>query len=315
MMQDLNDLYFYMKVVEHGGFTAAGKAINVPKSKLSRRIALLEDRLGVRLIQRTSHRFAVTDIGQEYFRHCQAMLVEAEAAQEVIDRTHAEPQGLVRISCPPALLYFNIGDMLARFMVDYPRVQVQMEITNRNVDVLREALDIALRVRFPPLEDSELVMKILAVSTQRFVAHPRLLEGHEAISTPDDLLKLPSVGLGDATQQHTWFADGSDGATIHIHHQPRLIVNDMIGVHRAVLQGVGVAPLPMMMVHQQLKNGTLVDVLPGWQPRCGIVQAVYPSRRGMLPTVRKLIDFLTAEFAVLISADQGYVASHPTLNA
>ncbi len=308
-MHDLNDLYFYTKVVEHAGFTAASKAIHVPKSKLSRRIALLEERLGVRLIQRSSHRFAVTDIGQEYFRHCQAMLVEAEAAQELIDRTHAEPQGLVRISCPSALLYLNVADMLARFMVLCPRVQVQLEVTNRNVDPVRENIDIALRVRFPPLDDSDLVMKILAISTERFVAHPRLLAGIAPIHVPEDLIRLPSVGLADASQQDTWLADGVSGNTVVVRHQPRLLVNDMIGIHHAVLQGVGIAPLPLIMVHEHLKSGELVDLLPTWRPRSGIVQAVYPTRRGMLPTVRKLLDFLSDEFAQVIAADCGYLAA------
>ncbi len=130
-MQDLNDLYYFVKVVEHQGFAPAGRALNMPKSKLSRRVALLEERLGVRLLQRSTRRFAVTEIGQEYHRHCQAMLVEAHAAQEVIDRMSAEPQGTVRMSCPTALLDYQLGDVLARFMAACPRVQVQLESTNR----------------------------------------------------------------------------------------------------------------------------------------------------------------------------------------
>jgi DNA-binding transcriptional LysR family regulator len=102
-MRDLNDLYLFVQVVAHGGFSAAGRALGLPKSKLSRRIARLEDGLGVRLIQRSTRRFAVTEIGHEYHRHCLAMLVEAGAAQATIDRTQAGPQGLVRLSCPTAL--------------------------------------------------------------------------------------------------------------------------------------------------------------------------------------------------------------------
>ncbi|MGH7002320.1 MAG: LysR family transcriptional regulator, partial [Alphaproteobacteria bacterium] len=114
-MQDLNDLCMYVQVVQRGGFAAAERALGVPKSKLSRRIALLESRLGVRLLQRSSRSFSVTEIGQEYYRHCLAMLIEAEAAQEVIDRSRAKPQGTIRMSCPPALLCFQVGDMVARY--------------------------------------------------------------------------------------------------------------------------------------------------------------------------------------------------------
>lgn len=305
-MQDLNDLYFYAQVVEHGGFTAAGRALHQPKSKLSRRIALLEERLGVRLIQRSSRRFAVTEIGQEFYRHCQAMLVEAEAAQEVIAQRSAEPQGLVRLSCPPALLYYQLGDMLARFMVAYPKVQVQMEVTNRNVDILGEGIDVGLRVRFPPLGDSDLVMKALAVSPQCLVVHPRLLGGDVLPQVPSDLARLPTVGLGNAQQQYAWTLDGPEGKVEVLQHAPRLVVNDMVGVHQAVLHGVGVAPLPTMMVQEALLEGRLVALLPKWRPRSGIVHAVFPSRRGLLPAVRTLVDFLAAEFSHLAEAGKGY---------
>jgi len=168
-------LYYFVQVVEHHGFAPAGRALDIPKSKLSRRIGILEERLGVRLVQRSTRKFSVTEIGQSYYQHCKAMLVEAEAAQEVIDRTRAEPQGLVRVACPVALLHFQIGPMLARFMADHPRVQVHLDATNRRVDVIQEGFDLALRVRFPPLEDSDLVMKILGESTQCLVASPALL--------------------------------------------------------------------------------------------------------------------------------------------
>lgn len=305
-MQDLNDLHYYVQVVVHGGFAAAGRALNVPKSKLSRRIALLEERLGVRLIQRSSRHFSVTDIGQEYFRHCQAMLVEADAAQELIDRNQAEPQGQIKLSCPPALLYFNIGNMVSRFMVACPLVAVHLDVTNRNVDVLREGIDIALRVRFPPLTDSDLVMKQFAVSTQRLVAHPRLLE-QGAPKTPSQLKQLPTLGLGGAQQQHTWALVNDARERVDVHHQPRLIMNDMIGLRAAALQGVGVAPLPLMMIHEELLKGTLIEILPEWKPQDGIVHAVFPSRRGLLPAVRHLLDFLADEFDALIDADKGYI--------
>jgi len=155
-MQDLNDLYLYAQVVDHGGFAAAGRALGIPKSRLSRRVAVLEKGLGVRLLQRSTRRFAVTDIGRTYYAHCKAMLVEAEAAQDAIEVTRAEPCGTVRLTCPVALLDLQVGDMLATFMAQHPRVDVVAEATNRRVDVIAEAVDIAIRVRPPPLSDSDL---------------------------------------------------------------------------------------------------------------------------------------------------------------
>src|SRR5437867_7084325 len=306
-MQARSDLYYFGQVVEHQGFAPAGRALAMPKSKLSRRIALLEERLGVRLIHRSTRRFAVTEIGQEYYRHCLAMLVEANAAQEVIDRVSSEPQGTVRMSCPTALLDYQLGDVLARFMAAHPRVQVQLESTNRRVDVIGEGFDIAIRVRFPPLEDTDLVMKVLGESTQRLVASPGLLAmtGLVAPLVPADLSSLPSLDEGPPHREHAWQLVGPNGASATVHHTPRLVSDDRLALRLAALQGVGVVQLPTMMVRHDLQQGLLVDLLPRWRARPGIVHAVFPSRRGLLPAVRDLIDFLALEFAKPALAERG----------
>ncbi|WP_137889092.1 LysR family transcriptional regulator [Pseudomonas sp. 2FE] len=294
-MDDLNDLYFYAQVVGHGGFAPAGRALNTPKSKLSRRIALLEERLSVRLIQRSTRRFSVTEIGQEYYRHCVAMLVEADAARAVIERTRSEPQGIVRMSCPTALLNFQVGEVVSRFMVENPRVQVHLEATDRHVDVIGEGLDIALRVRFPPLENSDLVMRVLRESPQRLVASPALVHSLNVPLVPADLAGLPSLDWGPANRDHAWCLEGPNGATALVPHTPRLVTDDMATLRQAALQGVGVVQLPYMVVINDLQQGTLLNIVPDWAPRSGIVHAVFPSRRGLLPSVRSLIDYLADE--------------------
>ena len=296
-MQDLNDLYYFVQVVEHQGFAPAGRALGIPKSKLSRRISLLEERLGVRLLQRSTRHFSVTEIGQQYYRHCVAMLVEAEAANELIERQRAEPQGIVRLSCPTTLLHYRIAPLINAFMARYPKVIVQIEATNRRVDVLAEGLDLALRVRFPPLEDSDLVMRILGESEQRLVASPSLLKGLTLPLSPTDLCTLPSLS-GTRDQPHRWLLQGPNEATAEINHTPRLITDDMNALHAAVLAGIGVVQLPLMVVDKDLAQGTLMDLLPEWAPRRGIVHAVFASRRGQLPAVRTLIDFLVENFEV-----------------
>lgn len=302
-MQDLNDLFYFVQVVEHQGFAPAGRALGIPKSKLSRRIAVLEERLGVRLVQRSTRRFSVTELGQNYYRHCKAMLVEAEAAQELIDLTRAEPQGIVRVACPVALLHFQIGAMLARFMASHPRVQLRLEATNRRVDVIQEGFDIALRVRFPPLEDSDLVMKVLGESRQCLVASPALLEQHPPLRVPADLHGVPSISLGldlaRTRSEHVWQLDGPDGGAVVVTHTPRLVTDDMMALRLAALAGVGVVQLPTMTIRDEFRAGTLRRVLPDWAPQSGIVHAVFPSRRGLLPAVRELIDYLAVEFEQL----------------
>lgn len=296
-MEDLNDLYYFAQVVDHGGFAPAGRALDIPKSKLSRRIAHLEERLQVRLIQRSTRHFSVTEIGQTYYRHCLAMMVEAEGAAEVIERNRAEPQGIVRLSCPTALLSSWVGPMLTRFMLKYPLVELHIESSNRQVDLIQEGIDIALRVRFPPLQSSDLVMKVLANSTQSVVANPTLLQHLPAPAVPADLYGLPSLHWGSVQREYAWVLEDAKGASATIKHQPKLVTDDLVALRQAALAGIGVVHLPTVVVREDLAAGRLVNVTPHWAPRTGIVHAVFPSRRGLLPSVRALIDYLADEFA------------------
>ncbi len=295
-MQDLNDLYYFAQVVEHRGFAPAGRVLGMPKSKLSRRIALLEGRLGVRLIQRSTRRFSVTETGQTFYAHCKAVLVEAEAAEEAIELTRSGPRGVVRVTCPVALLDTVVGPMIATFMVEHPDVAVHLEATNRRVDVIEEGVDVALRVRPPPLEDSALVLRVLAERSQCLVASPSLLQWHGTPQGPADLSQFPSMALGEPQNEHLWNLYGPDGAHAAVYHHPRLITRGMLALRDAAIAGVGVVQLPSMMIHEQFGRGELVPVIPDWRPRREIVHAVFPSRRGLLPSVRTLIDHLAARF-------------------
>ncbi len=299
MLQDLNDLFFFAQVVDHHGFAPAGRALGITTSKLSRRIALLEERLGVRLIQRSTRRFSVTEIGQSYYQHCKAMLVEAEAAQESIEVIKAEPQGIVRLTCPITLLHANVGVMLADFMAENPRVSVLLTATNRRVDVIGEGVDVAIRVRPPPLQDSELVMKVLGERLWSLVASPTFLARHGVPKAPADLIGLPSVGLGSQSAEYSWQLEGPDGAAMAVRHTPRLVTDDMIALKLAAMAGVGIVELPTMMLTDAISDGKLVKLIPEWTSKAGVIHAVFPSRRGLLPSVRKLLDFLAMRFALI----------------
>lgn len=296
-MQDLNDLRFFAEVVEQNGFAAAARKLGMPRSRLSRRIGLLEDRLGVRLVHRSTRRFAITEIGREYYRHCVAMMVEADAAQETIDRMRSEPQGMVRVSCPASLIYFQVGEMIARFMEQYPKVEVMLESTNRRVDIIREGFDLAIRVRFPPLEDSDLVIRKLADSPQRLVASPSLVQAFARPLVPEDLSKLPSLAWDPVRLEHEWRLDGPGGVSSTIRHRPRFVTEDMVALRLTALRGVGVCQFPTFVVEDDLRSGRLIDLLPDWAPRTGIIHAAFPSRRGLLPSVRALLDFLARQYA------------------
>ncbi|GAA4498534.1 LysR substrate-binding domain-containing protein [Gluconacetobacter tumulicola] len=294
-MQDLNDLYYFVQTVDHGGFAAAGRALGVQKSKLSRRILLLEERLGVRLLNRSSRHFSVTEIGREFYDRCLAMLIEAEAAEQVIAQVRAEPRGVIKMSCPVALANFQFGALIARFMLENPAVDIHLESTNRRVDVIAEGFDIAIRVRFPPLESTDLVMRRLDESTQCLVASRALVA--TALSSPGDLAGLPSLDFGPPHRDHQWRLDHADGQEAVISHRPRLVTDDMAALREAAISGVGIVQLPTRMIWDDILTRRLIHVLPDWRPRAGIVHAVFPSRRGLLPSIRALLDFLAAECA------------------
>lgn len=289
-MKDLNDLYYFAQIVENGGFSAAARALCMPKSRLSRRVKQLEERLGARLLNRSSRQFSVTEVGREYYERCRAMLVEAEAAEQVVAALHASPRGVVRMSCPTALLNFQFSALLAQFMVEYPGVHIHLDATNRHVDVMAEGVDVAIRVRFPPLMPTDLVMRKLDTSTQCLVGSPTLLP--RPLQSLSDLSSLPSLGMGPFQQDQHWQLEGPGGENVSVSHHPRLIVSDMTTLREAALAGLGIVQLPVLMVWRDLEAKRLVHALPQWQPRAGIVHAVFPSRRGLLPAVRALLDYL-----------------------
>jgi DNA-binding transcriptional LysR family regulator len=298
-MQDLNDLYYFVQVVDHGGFAAAGRALGIPKSKLSRRIGELERRLDVRLIQRSTRRFAVTDLGQAYYAHCKAMLVEAEAAQTVVDSARAELCGTVRLSCPITLLHTHVGPLIVEFAALHPRVQIEVVAVNRSVDLLAEGIDVALRVRPLPLQDSALAMRVLAHAAQCLVASPALVRLHGEPRLPVDLAEWPSLDIGSTASRHVWNLSGPDGAQAAQHHSPRFVTSDMVTLRDAAIAGIGAVRLPMLMVKEQLATGVLQRLLPDWAPPPETIHAAFPTRRGLIPAVRALIDSLAQGFPAL----------------
>jgi DNA-binding transcriptional LysR family regulator len=291
-MQDLNDMLYFAEVVDRGGFAAAGRTLGVPKSKLSRRVADLEARLGVRLLQRTTRKLSLTQAGEIYHRHCVAMREQAEAADEAVARVQTEPRGTVRMSCPVTLAQTTIGPVLPRFLAAHPQVRVDMLITNRVIDLVQEGVDIALRVRSTLDDSGTLVIKNLGPTLGVLVASPQLLQRFGQPGGPDELRNLPTVAMSAADGRASWPLVGPKGEEHDVQHYPAYTADDLLTLKFAVLQGTGMSVLPDYMCSEELRSGELVPVLPGWAPPAAKVLAVFPSRRGMVPAVRRLLDFL-----------------------
>ena len=299
-MQDLNDLYYFAVVVDHGGFAAAERALGIPKSRLSRRISQLEGELGVRLLQRSTRRFAVTDVGQSVYRHAQSMLAEATAAREVVDRLSAEPRGVVKVSVPVGIAQQLMPKLLPEFLARYPEVRVQMHVSNRRVDLINEGFDIAIRVRTRFDDDGSLIMRSFGQIQELLVASPRYLDKAGRPAAPEDLVSHTSMTMGEDDGRHRWELQGRDGEVRRIDLKPRVSGFDFPMLMDLAKQGLGITMLPETMCADAVRSGALEVVLPDWRLPQGVAHAVFASRRGMLPAVRVFIDFLAERLPPLI---------------
>ncbi len=291
-MQDLNDMLYFAEVVDRGGFAAAGRALGLPKSKLSRRVAELEARLGVRLLQRTTRKLSLTQAGELYHRHCVAMREDAEAAEEAVAVVQKEPRGTIRVVCPLTLAHSTIGPLVPRFLERYPQVRVDLQVSNRVVDLVQEGIDVALRVRSTLEDCGSLVVKNLGRTLGMLVASPEQLERQGRPGSFEDLRDLSTLAMSAADGRSNWTLLDPSGQAHEFQHRPRYIADDLLTLRYAVLQGAGMSVLPDYMCRTDLRNGALEQVLPGWAPRPGVIHAVFPSRRGLVPAVRRFLDFL-----------------------
>ncbi|MFC5437536.1 LysR substrate-binding domain-containing protein [Rhodanobacter umsongensis] len=311
VLHDLNDLYFFAAVVEHGGFSAAGRALGVPKSRLSKRVAQLEERLGVRLLQRTTRRFVVTEVGERFYTHCRAVLEEAQAAQDAVDELRAEPRGMVRLSCPVSLAQTVLAHLLPDFLAQYPKMQVRVLSSNRRVDVIGEGYDLAIRVRSKLDTDANLVMRSFGQSRTKLVASPALLDVQGRPTQPDELAKLPALSMREHEGAQVWELIDTDGKQVSVEVPARLITGDFAVLLEAARRGMGVALLPEFVCAPAITRGELEVVLPEWSVPEGTMHFVYPSRRGMLPGVRALVDFLAARLPAMTLLKHEQCKSRP----
>ena len=293
-MEDLNDLYFFASVVQYGGFTAAARTIGVEKTRLSRRIAALEKRLGVRLLQRTTRALALTEAGQRFYDRCLATVEGAQAAFDSVAELRREPAGLVRLSSPVLLTQRCLAHALPGYMAKHPKVSVFVEPTDRTVNVIEERFDIVIRAK-PVIEDvAGLVAKTLGNSQRVMVVSRNFLDQYGRPETPADLPKFNTAASTDDIFDGgaRWTLTNLDNRTQQIELKPRLVTSDLRVRLQAAVSGIGIALLPEQVVVSPLREGLVERVLPEWSGAKNILHLVYPTPRGMLPSVRSLIDYL-----------------------
>ena len=295
---DLNDFFLFVQVVDRGGFTAAGRTLRIPKSTLSYRIQQLESNLGVRLLNRTSRRFGMTDAGEEFYRHAVAMLREAEQAETAIRHRLNEPTGTVRCTAAVATMQFAMRDIVPDFLVRYPKINVVAHATDQHVDIVGENYDVAIRAHSDPLPDSTLVQRMLTPAPWFLFAGSAYLDANKAPQAPKDLQNHPSLFMMRSGVVPVWRLRHSSGAKgeVLIRLKPRLLSDDMIGLKQAAITGLGIVALPGYVGRQEVRSGALRRLLPTWLADNSTITALVPYRQGLLPSVRAFVDHLAAEF-------------------
>lgn len=288
-MSNLNDFILFAQAVEQGGFAAAARHLGLPKSTVSKRVAELEARLDARLLHRTSRSFVLTDAGREVFEHARAAMIEVEAAESAVLARRAEPSGIVRITASVPTAQFHLAGQLPRLAVTLPKLQIQLHVTDRFVDLIQEGFDIALRSHFGPLADSDLMARPIHREAIGLVAAPAYLAAAgippmpEGLAGHDGLLTKPSAPTWQLT---------ADGRRVEVAPRARFFADESVALLEAAKAGLGITALPRSISAAAVADGSVVPVLPDWQAGEVTTTVLTTHRRGQLPAVRAVVDFL-----------------------
>jgi DNA-binding transcriptional LysR family regulator len=294
-MHDLNDVQFFVAVVENQGFSAAARNLNLPKSSVSRRVASLEARLGLRLIERSTRSLRLTEVGLSFYERCRAILADLDAAEREVAVQRGEPVGLVRMSCPTGLAQFVLAKILPGFLVCYPKVRLHVLATNRSIDLVDDNIDIAIRARVQSADEAAM-MRMLYKSELIFVASPSFASEQQIVVRIDTLASFPFLSFLENPRRPTWTLNGPNAATATVSFDPVLQSGDFNILLSAAAAGLGIALLPVEVVEDDILAKRLIRILPDWHSEEVTIHLVFATKRGIVPAVRVLIDYLAEHF-------------------
>ena len=300
-MKDFNDFLLFVHIVDRGGFTAASRALEIPKSTLSHRIMKLESDLGVRLLNRSSRHVGVTEAGRDFYQHAVEVVREAEMAETVVRQRLSEPCGVVRVTAGIATMHFALNDIIADFLTKFPKVNVCAQASDVSVDIVKENFDVAIRGHSNPLPDSNLIQRTLVTQNFHLFAGEHYLAEHGELAAPEQLADHPGLFMMREAVPSTW-------KLRHLKHEhpdvvvdfaPRLMTDDVSGLLKAAIAGLGIVALPPYVCRDAMRSGALRLILPDWAAGTGIMTALMPCRQGMLPSVRAFLDHVSVEMPKL----------------
>jgi DNA-binding transcriptional LysR family regulator len=295
-MNDLNNIFFFSRIVEHGSLTSAAESLGVAKSMLSQRLASLEKELGVQLIRRSSRRFEVTEVGKRYHAQCGVVLREVANAAGIVDSIRTLPRGRLRISCPVNFSQGVMAPLMGAFLKAYPAIEIVLEVTNRPPALTDAGFDVALHIA-PAVKSSTLVTTSYGLDREVLVASPSLLSRIGLPRVPSDLKSMPSAAGNlppDTGGRYVWHLVGPRKSRQSIHHFPRLLSEDLWVIRESVLAGGVIAALPPVLCRDAVDDGRLVRLLPEWTLREQRLYVTYPSKRGLTLAARTLVDCVSS---------------------
>lgn len=299
-MQDLNDMAVFASVVQTGSFTAAGKALSLPKSNVSRRIARLEDSFNARLLERTTRKLRLTEIGQSLYPHAQRIVEEADFANTLVNSMASGPKGILRISASVFTGQHLLSPRLPEFLELFPEICLHLELSNRRIDLIEEGIDVAIRVG--KMTDSTMISRYLGKIRVYLYCTSDYMAGRGRPTRPKDLIDHRLLLMSDmiAGAGNTLRLDGPRGEE-KISITPYCSINDFQTLHHFARKGLGIAALPEYLCREDLKNESLFRVLPAWEIRPVDFHAVYPSRRGAMPKLLVFLNFVKSQFGEIES--------------
>lgn len=296
-MLDLNDFRFFVHIVERGGFTAASRGLDVPKSTLSHRITKLERDLGVRLLNRTPRCVGVTEAGRDFYDQAVMVLRGAEMAETVVRQRLSEPCGTVRVTAAIATMHYALNDIIADFLRRFPKVDVVAQTSDAMVDIVKEGFDVAIRGHSKPLPDSNLVQRTIITQNFHLFAGKTYIAERGEPSSPEELSDHPALFMMREAVPAVWRLRHIHGSRddVVVGLTPRLMTDDVCGLQKAAVAGLGIVALPRYLCREAVRSGTLRVILPEWIAGTGTMTALTPYRQGLLPSVRAFLDHISAE--------------------
>lgn len=289
----------FTRVAEMGSFTAAARSMGIPLATVSKRVAELEEHLGVRLIARTTRRSSLTEPGKRFLIHGRLIVDALQRATDEAAQAVAEPSGRLRLSISSVLVEAGLGKVVARFAAANPKLHCEIDVSDRHADLVAEGYDLAVRVG--KLKDSSLIGRKIGRTEASIFAAPALVAAHGLPSLPSDLKAYPLIGEQIVPgESQVWTLHHATQNPVKVEFKPRMCANSVRAISEAIEAGIGIGRLPTVIGRRMVAEGSAIEILPGWAGPGLDISLIYPASRGMLPGVRLLIDTLSREAGVFL---------------